>query len=257
MLTPGNKKLGGHRIWGFSLPSGTAAVCVGMTPACRAHCYAVRTEGYRRAAARRYERNLARSRRPDFARRVWAFLVAHCVRVVRIHTGGEFYSAVYAHQWLRVARRARRVRFFTYTRAWRAPAIKAAVDALAGLPNCQVWYSADRDTGLPPDVPPRVRVAWLITAADDDPRAGADLVFRVARLRRAPATHVAGVPVCPAEDGAARPRVPTCDHCGICWRPPHGPALPAVIPLPLVRPPVPPSHSQSGTRPRPTDRPVL
>ena len=245
MLTPGNKKLGGHRIWGFGLPSGTAAVCVGMTPTCRAHCYAVRTERYRRTAARRYERNLARSRRSDFVRRVWAFLVAHCVRVVRIHTGGEFYSAGYAEQWLRVARRAGRVQFFTYTRAWRVPAVKAAVDALAELPNCRVWYSADRDTGLPADVPPGSRVAWLMTGADDDPPAGADLVFRVARLRRAPATHVAGVPVCPAEDGLARPRVPTCDHCGVCWRPPPESVSRAGIPLPLLDPPPWPSDAES------------
>jgi len=223
MLTPGNKKLGGHRIWGFALPSGTAAVCVGMTPACRAHCYAVRTERYRRSAARRYARNLARSRRPDFARRVRAFVMAHGVRVVRIHTGGEFYSADYAAKWVAVARRARRARFFTYTRAWRVPDVKAAVDELATLPNARVWYSADRDSGMPPVAPAGVRVAWLMTAEEEDPPPGADLVFRVARLRRVPLAAVAGVPVCPAEDGLPHRRPPTCDRCGVCWRVP-GPA---------------------------------
>ena len=240
MLTPGNKKLGGHLIWGFGLPSGTAAVCVGMTPACRAHCYAVRTEGYRPKAARRYRRNLALSRRNDFARRVRAVLVAHAIRVVRIHTGGEFYSAAYARKWLAVAGRARRVRFFTYSRAWQVPEIKAVVDELAALPNVRVWYSADRDTGLPPDVPAGVRVAWLMTAEGDDPPAGADLVFWVARLRRSPAADVAGVRVCPAEDGLARPRVPTCDHCGVCWRPP-APVPPGRVSLPVVGPPASPS----------------
>ena len=39
-----------------------------------------------------------------------AFLVAHGIRIVRIHTGGEFYSAGYARKWLWVARRSRRVR---------------------------------------------------------------------------------------------------------------------------------------------------
>lgn len=239
MLTPGNKKLGGYLIWGFGLPSGTAAVCVGMTPTCRAHCYAARTECYRPKAARRYRQNLALSRRRDFARRAWAFLVAHAVRVVRIHTGGEFYSAAYARKWLAVARRARRVRFFTYTRAWRVPGLKPVIDELAALPNVRVWYSADRDTGLPPDVPAGVRVAWLMTAGDDDPPAGADLVFRVARLRRAPAAEVAGVRVCPAEDGFPRPRAPTCDRCGVCWRPP-APAPPGRVPLPVIDPPAPP-----------------
>jgi Gene product 88 len=237
MLTPGNHKLGGHLIWGFALPSGTAGVCVGMTPTCRRHCYAVRTEAYRHRAAARYRRNLALSRRKDFARRVRAFLVAHQVRVVRIHTGGEFYSACYAQQWLWVVWRSRRVRFFLYTRAWRVPEIKAVIDNLADLPNCQVWYSGDRDTGVPSDVPPRVRVAWLMAGEDDRPPAGADLVFRVQRLRRHPAVEVGGVRVCPTEDGRVHSPRQTCDRCGVCWRPPPVPDAPARIPLPMVAPP--------------------
>ena len=51
MLTPGNRKLGGRRIWGFGLPSGTPDVCPGMSATCRAHCYAVAVERYRPAAA--------------------------------------------------------------------------------------------------------------------------------------------------------------------------------------------------------------
>lgn len=239
MLTPGNKKLGGHLIWGFGLPSGAAGVCVGMTPTCRAHCYAVRTERYRPKAARRYHHNLALSRGEGFARRVWALLVAHAVRVVRVHTGGEFYSAAYARKWLAVARRAHRVRFFTYTRAWRVPGIKPAIDELAALPNVRVWYSADRDTGLPPEIPAEVGVAWLMAAEDDHPPAGADLVFRVRRLRRHPLAEVGGVRVCPAEDGHPRPRAPTCDRCGVCWRPP-APAPPGRVPLPVIDPPAPP-----------------
>jgi hypothetical protein len=234
MLTPGNKKLGGHLIWGFGLPSGTARACPGMTPSCRRHCYAVRVEHYRPSAAARYRRNLALSRRKDFARRLHAFLVAHHVRVVRIHTGGEFYSARYARQWLRIARRSRRVRFFTYTRAWRVPAIKAVLDALAALSNCRVWYSCDRYTGIPPDVPPGVRVTWLMTAEDDHPPAGSHLVFRVHRLRRRPLAEVNGARVCPAEDGLDYPRLPTCDRCGICWRPVDRPPRDGRVSLPVV-----------------------
>ena len=42
----------------------------------------------------RYQRNLELSRRPDFARLVLAFLILHDVRVVRIHTGGDFVRPV-------------------------------------------------------------------------------------------------------------------------------------------------------------------
>ena len=231
MLTPGNHKLGGHLIWGFALPSGTAEVCVGMTPACRADCYAVRTEGYRRTAAARYRANLVRSRRRDFVRRVRAVLVAHAVRVVRIHTGGDFYSAAYARKWLKVIRTSPRTRFFFYTRSWRTPTIKAVIDRMAALPNCRAWYSTDRDTGMPANVPPRVRVAWLMIDPTDAPPAGTDLVFRVRRLRnRTTPVHTACV--CPAEDGISLPRAVTCDRCGFCWRP----TATGRIPLPVIEP---------------------
>ncbi len=97
--------------------TGRAEVCVGMTPTCRRHCYAVRTEQYRLKAKAHYEANLRLTRRRDFARRVWAFLIAHHCRVVRVHTGGEFYSAQYARKWQKIIRRSPRVKFFTYTRA--------------------------------------------------------------------------------------------------------------------------------------------
>lgn len=231
MLTPGNHKLGGRLIWGFALPSGTAEVCVGMTPTCRADCYAVRTEGYRRTAAARYRANLVRSRRRDFVRRVRAVLVAHAVRVVRIHTGGDFYSRGHARKWLKVISGSPRTRFFFYSRSWRAPAIKGVIDRMAALPNCRAWYSTDRDTGMPADVPPRVRVAWLMTEPTDVPPPGTDLVFRVRRLRN----RIAPVPTpyaCPAEDGIASARAATCDRCGFCWRPtPTG-----RVPLPVIEP---------------------
>lgn len=90
MLFPGNAKLGKHLIWSFSLPSGKAEVCVGMTPACKRVCYASRLEVYRPSAAKRYAMNLRLSRRRGFVRRIRAFLIANHVRVLRVHAGGEF-----------------------------------------------------------------------------------------------------------------------------------------------------------------------
>lgn len=222
MLTPGNHKLGGRRIWGFSLPSGDPAVCPGMSDTCRAHCYAAALERYRPAAAAAYRRNLALSRGRTFVTRVRAFLVAHAVAVVRVHVGGDFYSRGYARKWLRIMRRSPRVRFFFYTRSWRVCAIKAVIDQMARLPNCVVWYSCDHDTGVPTEVPPGVRVAWLSITEGDVPPAGTDLAFRIRRLRRALAQS-GGTPVCPAEDGVPRSRRVTCEVCGRCWH--DAPAL--------------------------------
>lgn len=239
MLTRGNLKLGGRRIWGFTLPSGEPDVCLGMSATCRAHCYAVALERYRPAAAAAYRRNLARSRRRDFVRRVVAFLVAHAVSVVRVHVGGDFYGHAYARKWLRIMRRSPRVTFFFYTRAWRIPTIKAVIDRMAALRNCAAWYSCDRDTGVPADVPAGVRVAWLSASEGETPPAGTDLMFRVRHLRRDPAPTGAA-PVCPAEDGVPRNRRVTCDACGRCWR---AATAPGRIALPVL------DHGASAPRP--------
>lgn len=190
-------------------------------------------EGFRRTTLRRFWRNAGLAKRPDFALRVRAFLIAHHVRVVRIHVGGDFYSAEYAATWLAIIRRSRRVRFFFYTRSWRVAAIKDVIDRMAAEPNCQAWYSCDKDTGVPQSVSADVRLAWLMTDERDEPPAGTHLVFRVHRLRRQAAKAVAGVPVCAAEDGVARRQPMTCDRCGVCWRPPE-PAVPKRVSLPIL-----------------------
>ena len=235
MLTPGNAKLGGRRIWGFGLPSGTPGTCPGLTPTCSAHCYAVAVERRRPTVAAMYRRNRRASRRRDFVRRIVAFLIAHRVRVVRVHVGGDFYSTRYARKWLAIMGRSPRVAFYFYTRSWRVPAIKAVIDDMAALPNCVAWYSCDRDTGVPADVPPGVRLAWLAVAADDAAPVAVDLVFRVRPLRRHPVAP-GGPPVCPAEDGVPRARRVTCVVCGHCWHP--DPAT-GRIPLPVIDPPAP------------------
>jgi hypothetical protein len=217
MLTPGNKKLGGHLIWGFGLPSGTLKLCPGMSPACRSVCYAVRVQGFRPQAAKLYRRNLRLAKRKDFVRRIRAFLICEGIRVVRIHTGGEFATVRYARKWLRIVERSPRVRFFTYTRAWRIPAIAEVLERMSQLPNMVLWYSADRDTGLPETIPPKVRIAWLVTKPDEHVPVDADLVFRSQSLRKTHAVELDGVPICPAENGQPTPT--TCDRCRICWRP--------------------------------------
>jgi hypothetical protein len=234
VLTPGNHKLGGRLIWGFGLPSGRPEVCVGLSAECRRHCYARRVEGLRPTVLACYENNLRLSRLPAFARRLRAFILAHDIAVVRVHTAGDFYDAAYARKWLRVMQRLPAVRFFFYTRSWRDAAIRPVLEQMAGLANCRAWYSCDRGTGLPAQVPPRVRLAWLMTAPEDVPPPGLDLTFRARALRRQPRTRANGIRVCPAEDGIARRAPVTCDRCRLCWKP-----LPAEPPrrvaLPLLR----------------------
>jgi hypothetical protein len=100
--------------------------------------------------------------------------------------------------------------------------------AMAELPNLALWYSADRETGLPEQRPPRVRIAWLMTAAEEAPPQGVDLVFRTLPLRKTPALELDGVTICPAENGHHPPA--TCDRCRLCWRP----AATQRTPLPMA-----------------------
>ena len=114
----------------------------------------IRYAQYRTSAQAKYQRNLALSKLPDFAQRMRYFILNHDVKVVRIHTGGEFHSAKYVRKWLRIATKSPKVKFFTYTRAWRIPAIREVLEELSRLPNVELWYSADRETGTPPSIPP-------------------------------------------------------------------------------------------------------
>jgi hypothetical protein len=235
MLTPGNQKLGERLIWGFGLPSGRPEVCVGLSAECRAHCYARHVERLRPGVLARYEKNHHLSRLPDFGPRARYFILHHELAVVRLHVGGDFYSAAYARKWLWVMERLPQVRFFFYTRAWRAAAIRPALERMAALPQCRAWYSCDRGTGIPMPVPPRVRLAWLMTSAEDRPTQGMGLTLRIRPLRRQPLTRSNGVRVCPEEDGVARQVRVTCDRCGLCWRPLPG-ETPRRLPLPLLTP---------------------
>lgn len=217
MLIRGNSKLGAADVWGFGLPSGDPGVCVGMTAICARHCYAWRIEKFRPSVLAAYTRNLAATKDDDFVDRVVGFAIARRVKVVRIHTAGEFYAAAYVRKWQAVAARLPQTMFYAYTRAWRSPALRPALDRLGGSTNCRLWYSVDRDSGFPKRIPPAVRLAWLMTTPDDRPPRPVDLVFRIASLRRVVMKSVSGALVCPVENGVTLKAPMTCEACKYCW----------------------------------------
>jgi hypothetical protein len=238
MLSPGNRKLGHRgRIWSFSLPS--RSTCPGRSRLCARRCYSAHTEAHRPSVRTRYRRNLRLSRRPDFVARLAAFILRRGVAIVRVHVGGDFYSAAYARKWLALMRRLPAVRFYFYTRSWRVPPIRRVLTAMARLPNVRAWFSADRQTGVPRRLPVGVRLAWLMTTPDDLPPR-ADLVFRVRSLRRLVRMRVGWegdtgqALVCPTENGVTGHRT-SCEQCGVCWRQPAPPSS-ARVPLPVFDP---------------------
>jgi hypothetical protein len=215
LLSRGNTKLG-RSIFTFSTPAGST--CPGRSPTCEAHCYAEAGQFLLPSVQAAYRRNLRAAHRPDFVARVVSEIHSRDVRLLRIHVSGDYFADWYVRCWVEIARRCPATRLFSYTRSWRVPAIRPELEALAELENVRMWWSVDADTGQPVELPRRVRVAWMQTAADEQP-AGAEVVFRVEELRGTVQKRV-GLPlalVCPPENGVTGHRV-TCEKCKVCWR---------------------------------------
>jgi hypothetical protein len=212
VLTKGNEKIG-DEIFAFNLPA--IDTCPGMSAACES-CYAQRGRWVFRKVQEALRRNWEASRHSFFAERMIREIRSRRVHVVRIHASGDFYSVSYIRSWLRIAQACWGVTFYAYTRSWRLPGLRVELEDLAALENVKLWYSADRDTGMPDQMPEGVRVAWLQEDSSDEVPGGVDLVFRVHRLRKQPAKRVGLALVCPVEQGGGGST--TCSSCGVCWK---------------------------------------
>jgi hypothetical protein len=164
----------------------------------------------------RLAENQALAQADDFVARIAAEIHRRGVHTLRIHVSGDFHDAAYVNKWAATARRCPRTTLYAYTRSWRVPTLVPALGALADHPNVRLWLSCDAETGLPIDVPPTVRVAYLQTDRHEEPTG--DLIFRVRPLRRLPTPHAALSVLCPSEVTAPRPNNVTCTSCRLCHR---------------------------------------
>lgn len=233
LLQRGNAKLG-NDVWTFSLPA--VVSCPGSTRACRDRCYARKGYFAFRSVRKTLSANLRLARTAPA--RLAVVVAAQLARpggprLVRVHVSGDLFGAKYTWAWTRVVAEHPDVRFYLYTRSWRVPRVAAVLAVLAALPNARVWYSFDADSGVPPAVPPRVRLAYLAAGPADVPPAAADLVFRDYPDRRTRAVRVGGVLVCPLENGTGW--AGTCSACGLCF----GDLAGGKDPRARKRPPVP------------------
>jgi hypothetical protein len=229
MINQGNQKLG-RSIWTFSLPAVTT--CPGASDACKSACYARKGNFLRPNVRDSLLRNYELSKTPNFIGLVAAHLAAHRAKIVRLHPSGDFYSAGYVRRWASIARMCRDTLFYAYTRSWRVPSVRPAVADLARMPNVRVWYSIDRDTGLPKGPPRPVRLAYLAADAADAPPPEADLVFRDGWRTAAKQIRSAGVLVCPVENGTNKPL--TCEACRLCFDPEKDPREYKELPPPAA-----------------------
>lgn len=211
LLALGNQKLG-EGLHVFSIPA--VKSCPGLTSACVKECYARKNRFRFRSVKAALARNYKAARDPSFARRMALEIQERGIMTVRIHSAGDFFSAAYAEAWTEVAAACEKVTFYAYTRSWRVEAIRPALECLAALENVQLWYSADRASGMPL-TPEGVKVAWLQTIEDEDIPGGVDLVFRPRRLRKKPGGKIPLGLVCPADLNSEK-KV-TCGGCQRCF----------------------------------------
>lgn len=213
-LVVGNSKLG-PSVWQYSLP--TISTCPGRTDLCSKACYAAKGM-YRYAnVERRMAHNDEHRLADDWLDQVRMQIRLHRIREVRIHTAGDFDTVEYIRNWRTIIQSTPDTKFWAYTRSWRIPELLAELDKMMKLPNVQLWFSCDRETGVPPRRA-RVRRAYLSLGDTDVPRYKVDLVFR--SNRRTKQVHLGKAMVCPAErvsrsKDATSPRL-TCDQCRLC-----------------------------------------
>jgi hypothetical protein len=211
LLSKGNDKMG-ETFHSWSLPA--VRTCPGRSSVCERWCYATHGRFLTGKSKELMQWRLKQAARKDFADRMVQEICRRGAIVVRIHVSGDFMTPAYTAKWLDIATRSVKTTFFAYTRSWRVSSIAPLLRALSQLDNVFLWYSADRETGHPQDVPERVRVAWMQTAADE-PVQG-DLVFQTRSLRRL--ALPLSVPVCPQETPAGKERGVNCANCTICWQ---------------------------------------
>lgn len=207
LMTRGNTKLG-PSIGVFSLPR--VGTCPGASELCISHCYAKRFNRFPQLEAR-YRKQYEATKRDTFVARIIEEIRDNDFTKVRIHVVGDFYSAEYTRKWESIAKQLPAVVFFAYTRSWRDRKMLRFLERFRRLPNVQLWWSADRETGQPPEG----QVAYMAVDDDDEPQFSADLVFRV--KRSTVRLTVANVPVCPKERGTPSSDKVTCSRCRLCY----------------------------------------
>ncbi len=211
LLSMGNRKLGAG-VAHFDLPAVTT--CPGRTSACVAACYARKGRFNFDNVVDRLARCYEQSRLSGFARKLVREVRRRGIMHFRWHSAGDIYDEAYARKMLAVMRCLPRVTFWVYTRSWRVDDILPLLEDMAALPQCSVWFSVDRVTGIPPYIPLGVRLAYLQDC--DGVLPGVDLVFRTRRMLNRP---MVGLPmVCPADTPSGRNAETTCGACQHCFR---------------------------------------
>ena len=213
----GNLKLGPDvvsfsRLPGRPRPHG--GTCPGATPECLSFCYAFAIKSSK-PVWEVYERNSQ-----PLGQHEKLPPLPEGTQFVRIHVSGDFDTPRYILAWIDLIRENPDVKFWAYTRSWRAPELLPLLEELRALPNLQLFASVDKSTNLPPA---GWRRAWI---AGDERIYGDGARRKVWNAEKAALTPVALV--CPEE----RKMIGDCQSCGFCIVAPVSSPIQDVIFLP-------------------------
>lgn len=209
MLSNGNSKLG--KIPNWSIPA--IKTCPGRSKLCEDLCYATTGCYAFKSTQEAHIKNLRTSKGTTWVKRMVAEVKSKKAKVFRWHGAGDYYDAEYARKCIDIAKACPDKIFYSYTRSWRRADILPLLLELAALPNVQLWFSVDKETGEAPrhDL---IKQAYLAVDDDDIPSFPVDLVFRekVKTVKK----KIAGAMVCPVENGTENDV--TCESCKYCYK---------------------------------------
>lgn len=220
ILSNENSKLG-NEVFSFSLPA--ISTCPGSSELCRSACYATKGHFRRGNIQRKYSalEQIAREDYRSLASKLVEEIRERSVEIVRIHASGDFFSVDYVRLWALVIAQTEETKYYAYTRSWRIPEIREILENLYALvpEQLKLWYSCDRETGIPEVRPEGIGIAWMMQNDDDLPPVSLttkDIVFRV--KRKTPQKRVGLALVCPKEQGSTSQAIDnlTCGKCRFC-----------------------------------------
>ena len=164
ILSFSNQKLGGE-IASTAMPADLyytkegkiACSCPGASPICRLFCYAKGgRERFRTTKAARLANIYLLEENPDlYAKRLDEEIKKakkKGLKIVRLNVSGDFSSEKMIKAIAKVAKENPDITFTAYTKAWRVPKLRKAIEKmLMPLDNVVILASTDFTTGPPPD----------------------------------------------------------------------------------------------------------
>lgn len=196
--------------WAIGMPNER---CPFASAVCGRNCYAM--TGQFTLHKERYRENYELTKSPEFVESISTeivqFVEQHADRqvAVAVHEKGELYSLDYLGKWDEIISETRdltNVSYFVYTRSWRNPLFREALERIADEHvNVRINLSTDSDMHAKYGMPDRIGdglITYLAETDADIPPQGVDLVFRNLRVRHdGPMEFLGEAVVCPYEGG--------------------------------------------------------